>query len=139
GAFQVADLTKTAAGKPPLLVFSARFPRGRRIHLMNAPAFLRNYSQRLFQLPELIFGNISWRRPRWLSRIGNEWTRLESAHPRLIAPAIVVFFLVSCGTAWGWHWYQHRPKPYRVEVTIAPIPVTKLEKDLKFPPLVVYF
>src|SRR5437868_5518068 len=104
---------------------------------MNASALFRKYN--LSQLPELIFGKISWRRPRWLSRIGDGWTRFERAHPRLIAPAIIAIFLLSCSTAWTWKWYSHRPKPHRVQVTIAPVPITKLEKELKFPPLMVYF
>src|SRR5438105_13997616 len=104
---------------------------------MNASALFRKYN--LSQLPELIFGKISWRRPPWLSRIGDGWTRFERAHPRVIAPAIIAIFLLSCGTAWTWHWYQHRPRPYRVRVTIARLPVTKLQKEPKFPPLIVYF
>src|SRR5207249_10025519 len=45
----------------------------------------------------------------------------------------------ACGIAWTCHWYQRRPKPYRVRATIAQLPVTKLQKELKFPPLIVYF
>ena len=104
---------------------------------MNASALFRKYN--LSQLPELIFGKISWRRPRWLSRISDAWNRLERAHPHLIAPAIIAIFLLLCSTAWTWNWYLHRPKPHRVQVTIAPVPITKLEKELKFPPLMVYF
>src|SRR6202022_4603807 len=36
-------------------------------------------------------------------------------------------------------WYSHLPKPRRVSVKIVPVEVTKLEKELKFPRLVVYF
>ncbi|HKS31856.1 MAG TPA: alpha-2-macroglobulin [Chthoniobacterales bacterium] len=86
-----------------------------------------------------ILGSISWRPPSWLKRTADSWSRLEHAHPRLIAPAIIVVFLLSCGGVWSWHWYQSRPKPYRVHVNIRPIPVTKLEKELKFPALVVHF
>ena len=86
-----------------------------------------------------IFGQISWKRPRWLSRTSDTWARLERAYPRLIAPAIIAIFLLSCGTAWGWRWYRHLPKPHRVTVRVAEIPVTKLEKDLKFPQLNIFF
>ena len=106
---------------------------------MNASALFRRYSHYISHLSELIFGNISWRRPRWLCRIGDGWTRLERAHPRLIAPAVITVFFVSCAGAWTWNWYSHRPKPHRVQVTIAPVPITKLEKELKFPPLIVHF
>jgi alpha-2-macroglobulin len=102
-------------------------------------ALFQKFIQRISRIPGSIFGAISWRRPRWLNRIGDQWDRLECTHPRLIAPAIVGFFLILCGTAWSWHWYSHRSKPYRIQVKIAPVPVTKLEKELKFPPLFVYF
>ena len=91
------------------------------------------------RIPGQIFGNVSWRPPRWLSRTGDAWTRLEHAYPRLIAPAIIAIFLLSCGTAWTWHWYQQLPKPRFVSVRIQPIPVTELKKDLQFPKLLVYF
>ncbi|PYK70656.1 MAG: hypothetical protein DME44_10520 [Verrucomicrobia bacterium] len=104
---------------------------------MNTSALFQKYN--LSKLPELIFGKISWRRPRWLSRIIDGWTRFERAHPRMIAPAIIAIFLLSCGTAWTWNWYSHRPKERRVQATIAPVSITKLEKELKFPPLNVYF
>jgi hypothetical protein len=106
---------------------------------MNASTLFWRYSHYISYLSELIFGNISWRRPRWLCRIGDGWTRLERAHPRLIAPAVITVFFVSCAGAWTWNWYSHRPKPHRVQVTIAPVPITKLEKELKFPPLIVHF
>jgi uncharacterized protein YfaS (alpha-2-macroglobulin family) len=57
----------------------------------------------------------------------------------MIAPAIVGCFLLCCGAAWSWNWYSHLPQPRRVTVTITPVAVTKLEKDLKYPPLVVRF
>src|SRR5437867_8962237 len=91
------------------------------------------------RVPELIFGNISWRPPRWLGRIADQWNRLERAYPRLIAPAVIGIFLISCAAAWTWNWYSHLPKPRKVSATIAPVEVTKLEKELKFPRLLVYF
>ena len=89
-----------------------------------AAAFLR-------RIPGQIFGNISWRPPRWLSRIGESWSRLERAYPRLIAPGVLTIFAVLCASAWTWHWYSHLPKPHRVTAKITPIEVTKLEKELK--------
>ncbi|HYS96300.1 MAG TPA: alpha-2-macroglobulin [Chthoniobacterales bacterium] len=107
--------------------------------LSNAIKWVASAAGRARRFPEQIFGDISWRPPRWLSRCGENWSRLEHAYPRQIAPAIVTIFLVSCAGAWTWNWYSHLPKPRRVSVKIAPIEVTKLEKDLKFPRLVVYF
>src|SRR5438876_9580112 len=105
----------------------------------NAIKWVASAAARARRFPEQIFGDISWRPPRWLSRCGENWSRLEHAYPRQIAPAIVTIFLVSCAGAWTWNWYSHLPKPRRVSVKIAPIEVTKLEKELKFPRLVVYF
>src|ERR1700722_7194517 len=107
--------------------------------LSNAIKWLANTARLGRRIPEQIFGDISWRPPSWLSRTGERWNRLEQAYPRLIAPAIITIFLISCAAAWSWNWYSHLPKPHRVSVTIAPVEITKLEKELKFPRLVVYF
>ena len=85
------------------------------------------------------FGNVSWQRPGWINRIGNGWDNLNRRHPRLTAGAIIVIFLLSCAGVWTLNWYQHQPKPRRVTVRVQPIEITKLEKDLKFPRLVLYF
>jgi hypothetical protein len=86
-----------------------------------------------------VFGNVSWRPPHWWSRGRDAWDRLERAYPRAIAPVIIALFALFCAAAWTSHWYEHRPQPRRVSVKIAPIEVTKLEKELKFPPLVLNF
>src|SRR5438309_10501985 len=91
------------------------------------------------RLAELYFGNFSWRPPGWLSRTAAGWGRFQRAHPRLILSAMIAIFVISCGGAWTWNWYSHLPKPRKVSAKIVPIEVTKLEKDLKFPRLVVYF
>jgi alpha-2-macroglobulin len=91
------------------------------------------------RIPRQIFGNVSWQAPRWLTRTGDAWIRLERAYPRLIAPAIIAIFFVACGAAWTWNWYSHLPKPRFVSVKVQPIPVTELKKDLQFPKLLVYF
>jgi hypothetical protein len=88
---------------------------------------------------ELIFGNVSWRRPEWLGRTGDQWMRFERAHRRLIALTLTAILLISGAGVWTWNWYSHLPKPHRVSVKIVPIEVTKLEKELKFPRLVVHF
>src|SRR5262245_46988795 len=88
---------------------------------------------------ELIFGNISWRPPGWLSRTVGACNLFGRAHPRLIASAVLAILLISCGGVWTWKWYSHLPKPKKVSAKIVPIEVTKLEKELRFPRLVVYF
>jgi alpha-2-macroglobulin len=88
---------------------------------------------------ERIFGNFSWRPPGWLSGISDWCDRLARAHSRLIVSAIIAILVISCAGVWTWNWYSHLPKPRGVSVKIAPIEITKLEKELKFPRLVVYF
>ena len=99
---------------------------------MKTPAFFS-------KLSNAVFGSISWRPPGWINRVRNQWMLLNQRHPRLIAPAIIFIFLLACGAAWTLNWYQHRPKPRYVTVRVQPIEVTKLEKELKFPRLVIYF
>jgi uncharacterized protein YfaS (alpha-2-macroglobulin family) len=113
---------------------------------MKMPAFLSKLIKAVSngaaicrRIPSQIFGNVSWRPPGWVNRISDGWTRLNRRHPRLIAPAIIGIFLLSCGVAWTLNWYQHQPKPRRVTVRVQAIEVTKLEKDLKFPRLVLHF
>src|SRR5215471_12737103 len=100
--------------------------------LTAAGAFLR-------RLLGQIFGNVSWQPPGWASRTGDRWSRLEQSYPRRIAPVVLAIFAIFCAGAWTWNWYSHLPKPHRVTVKITAPEVTKNEKDLKFPRLVVYF
>src|SRR5262245_45965906 len=88
---------------------------------------------------ELVFGNISWRPPGWLSRTVGGCNRFGCAHLRLLASAVLAILLISCGGAWTWKWYSHLPKPRKVSAKIVPVEVTKLDKELKFPRLVVRF
>src|SRR4029453_12294830 len=127
-------------------LFFERFSGGARIPLMNTPELLSNLNKStsriaraLRRFVELIFGNISWRPPGWLSRSFDGCSRFGRAHPRLIASGMIAILLISCGGAWTWKWYSHLPKPRKVSAKIVPVEVTKLEKELKFPRLVVYF
>jgi alpha-2-macroglobulin len=86
-----------------------------------------------------VFGRLQWSPPRWLSGSHAAFSRFNRAHPLITASGIIAIFLLSCGGAWTWHWYQHRPKPRYVKVMIEAVPVTKLEKDLKFPTLDIRF
>src|SRR6266511_997873 len=86
-----------------------------------------------------VFGRLQWSPPHWLTRNRAAFSAFNRAHPRITASGIVTIFLLSCGAAWTLHWYQHRPVPHKVTATIASPPITKLEKELKYPPLLVRF
>ncbi len=86
-----------------------------------------------------IFGRFSWSPPPWLSQSHSSWTRFSQARPRLTAFIFVAILLLACGAAWTWDWYQRRPKPQRVSALVEEIAVTKLEKELKYPPIIVRF
>jgi uncharacterized protein YfaS (alpha-2-macroglobulin family) len=113
---------------------------------MNTPELLSKLSKftsriggAMQRFAELMLGNISWRRPVWLNKIADGWNRFERAHPKLILSSVIAILLISGGGAWTWKWYSHLPKPKRVSAKIVPVEVTNLEKDLKFPRLVVHF
>jgi len=86
-----------------------------------------------------VFGRLQWSPPQWFTRSRAATSDFHRVHPRITASGIVTIFLLSCGAAWTLHWYQHRPIPHKVKATIASPPITKLEKELKFPPLFVRF
>ncbi len=86
-----------------------------------------------------LFGRVSWKPPFWMARAAQASARFHRARPRLTWSVLLAALLLSSAGVWGWHWYQHLPKPHRVTATVSPIPVTKLEKDLKFPPLNISF
>src|SRR6266513_3881596 len=86
-----------------------------------------------------VFGRLQWSPPRWLSRSRAAFSNFNRAHPFTTAFGIIAIFLLSCGAARTLHWYQHRPKPRYVKVMIEAVPVTKLEKDLKFPTIDIRF
>lgn len=82
-----------------------------------------------------LLGNFSWNPPPWITRTGG---RIRVHRQLSIALTLAALLAVSGGW-WTWNWYKRQPKPYRVAVTAEPIPVTRLEKDLHFPPLVLTF
>ena len=86
-----------------------------------------------------IFGRVSWSPPNWFSKGRSAWTGFSDSRPRTTASLLIAILLLSCGSIWTWKWYQSRPKPHRVSATIAAIPVTKLDKELQYPPLVIRF
>ena len=86
-----------------------------------------------------LFGDLSWNRPGWVVRTQESWRQIRQRRPALVGWSIIAVFLLSCAGADTWNWYQHRPRPRRVSVRIMPIAVTKLQKELRFSPLVLYF
>src|SRR6266404_2061282 len=150
GVFHIDLSYRNRAGRHNYYRFAERFAFDWRIHLMKTPAFLS-------KLPDLIirpfvllgrivakiwfaiFGRFSWSPPHWFSQSHAEWARFSQANPRITALIMAAIFLISCGAAWTWDWYQRRPKPHRVSASIEAIAVTKLEKELKYPPLIVRF
>ncbi len=86
-----------------------------------------------------IFGRVSWSPPNWFSKGRSAWTGFSDTRPRTTASLLIAVLLISCGSIWTWKWYQSRPKPHRVSATVAAIPVTKLDKELQYPPLVIRF
>jgi uncharacterized protein YfaS (alpha-2-macroglobulin family) len=82
-----------------------------------------------------LFGKFTWTAPPWLAQGG----RVVGSHRAVSAALLLLLALLATGGWWGWHWYQARPKPVRVAVIADPIPVTKLDKDIKPASLVVRF
>jgi len=99
-------------------------------------AWLARWLRKIFRTA---FGQLSWSPPYWLQRAFARVVLFRRGHP-ILAPAIVLLvFVVAGGSVRGWRWYQSRPKPHRVYAQVAPIPVTPLEKELKFPLLLIEF
>lgn len=85
------------------------------------------------------FGQLSYRPPVWFQRGFARVVLFRRGHPMLAAAIVLLTFLVASGSVWTWRWYQRQPKPHFVRAEVAAIPVTPLEKELKFPPLNIEF
>src|SRR6478736_2275177 len=99
-------------------------------------AWLARWIRKIFRTA---FGQLSYRPPDWLQRGFTRVHIYRRAHPVLAAGIVLGVLLIASGSVWTWKWYQRRPKPQFVSARVEPIPVTPLEKDLKFPPVIVQF
>ena len=99
-------------------------------------AWLARWVRRIFRTA---FGQLSYRPPQWFQRGFARVAIYRRGHPILAAVIVLLAFLIASGSVWTWRWYQRLPKPHMVSATVAPIPVTPLQKELKFPALTIDF
>jgi hypothetical protein len=85
------------------------------------------------------FGQLSYRPPQWFQRGFSKVVVYRRGHPVLAAVIVLLAFLIASGSVWTWRWYKRQPKPHMVSASVTPIPITPLEKELKFPPLKIEF
>jgi len=93
----------------------------------------------LRKIARTLFGQLSWAPPPWLQRGFVRVHLFRRRRPVLSAGIVLLALLLASGSLWAWRWYQRQPKPHRVSAQVAAIPVTPLEKELKFPPLSIEF
>ncbi|HWM25531.1 MAG TPA: alpha-2-macroglobulin [Chthoniobacterales bacterium] len=93
----------------------------------------------LRKIARTVLGQLSWTPPHWLQRGIVRMHLYRRGHPFITAGAVLLVLLLASGSLWTWRWYQRQPKPHTVSAQVAPIPVTPLEKELKFPPLSIEF
>src|SRR6195256_6494426 len=99
-------------------------------------AWLARWLRKIFRTA---FGQLSWKPPYWLQRGFARVVLFRRGHPLLAAVIVLLAFAIAGGSVRGWRWYQNRPKPHKVYAEVGSIPVTPLEKELKFPPLTIQF
>lgn len=99
-------------------------------------AWLARWLRKIFRTA---FGQLSWQPPFWLQRGFARVVLFRRGHPLLASVIVLMAFLIAGGSVRTWRWYQSRPKPHLVTAQVSPIPVTPLDKELKFPPLALEF
>ncbi|HYJ06064.1 MAG TPA: alpha-2-macroglobulin [Chthoniobacterales bacterium] len=99
-------------------------------------AWLARWLRKIFRTA---FGQLSWKPPYWLQRGFARVVLFRRGHPLLAAVIVFLAFVIAGTSVRTWRWYQSRPKPHMVTAQVAPIPVTPLDKELKFPPLTIDF
>ena len=104
--------------------------------LLRPFAWLARWLRKIFRTA---FGQLSWKPPYWLQRGFARVVIFRRGHPLLAAVIVLLAFVIAGTSVRTWRWYQSRPKPHMVTARVAPIPVTPLEKELKFPPLAIEF
>lgn len=93
----------------------------------------------LIRIGSAIFGRFAWSPPAWHQYLSKRLHFFRRAHPRILAAIVVFVLLLIPSSIWTWRWYERQPKPHKVSAEVAPIAVTPLEKELKYPPLTVEF
>ncbi len=89
-----------------------------------------------------LFGDFSWRAPRWLDWLG---VRLAAAGRAAVArpalSALILALLVAAGAGgWqGWKWWQARPRPVEVKFSLTEPARTEIENEKGPNPLLVKF
>ena len=99
-------------------------------------AWLARWIRKIFRTA---FGQLSYNPPRWFQLGFARAVLFRRGHPILAAIYVLLAFLLVSGSIWSWRWYQGRPKPHAVSAVVGAIPVTPLQKELKFPPLTIEF
>ncbi|MFL6590795.1 MAG: alpha-2-macroglobulin [Chthoniobacterales bacterium] len=99
-------------------------------------AWLARWLRKIFRTA---FGQFSYRPPQWFQRGFTRVAMFRRGHPVLVAMLVLIAFVLTTGSIWTWKWYKRQPKPHTVSAQVAAIPVTPLEKELKFPALTVEF
>jgi alpha-2-macroglobulin len=99
-------------------------------------AWLARWLRRIFRTA---FGQLSWTPPYWMQRGFARMVLFRRGHPLLASIILLLAFVIAGASVRTWRWYQSLPKPHKVYAQVAPIPITPLEKELKFPPLTIEF
>jgi uncharacterized protein YfaS (alpha-2-macroglobulin family) len=99
-------------------------------------AWLARWLRKIFRTA---FGQLSWKPPYWLQRGFARVVLFRRGNPLLAGVIVLLAFVIAGTSVRTWRWYQSRPKPHMVTAQVAPIPVTPLDKELKFPPLTIDF